>query len=106
MRRRGGKRREDGVESIVTADPYAGSMIHPGREKDISITDSTVSGMEGGNPEFLFVPSAEGGLGAVMRPATEPGAPGVHYPGDHRDFRRSQGPEKEKSLIGQAKCLT
>lgn len=65
---------EDGVQSILTADPYAGSMIHQGVA---SARDSLANGMndkeaaigtrDDENPNFIFVPSAEEVLGAVMR---------------------------------------
>lgn len=74
-----GERQEDGVQSIITADPYAGSMIHKrkgtgssggnGNKTDRSDAESS-SGekeTEEDNPNFLFVPSAEEVLGAVMR---------------------------------------
>ena len=82
---RNSERRENEMESIVTADPYAGSMIYSqhnesnrsgnldsessnGDGKSKSAFSSVVSDVVGKkNPEFLFVPSVEDVLGAVMR---------------------------------------
>ena len=82
---RSSERRENELESIVTADPYAGSMIYSqhneanrtesftpdnssGEGKQNSSSNSTVLGAVGKkDPEFLFVPSVEDVLGAVMR---------------------------------------
>lgn len=79
---RGGRKPEDGVQSIVTADPYAGSMIHKGSgaagmgngtgtgtadgESGAGRAGNEAGGKEE-NPNFIFVPSPEEVLGAVMR---------------------------------------
>ena len=76
-------REQDGMNSILTADPYAGSMIHQRRGGSAAdkgrAADSEANGTAGNSggstadreadkvPEFLFVPSAEAVLGAVMR---------------------------------------